>query len=305
MVFKSPPQAGLFLVNPGQNTTLDTVLITGKTELPPSQLAAGIVSDPSVGSAGDVAFLSCAAANVNTSGIFMRGAAPGSPIRRIVDHSMSVWADGQGPKFHDFFGVSLGSAQAAFTANAWCGDKYECGIFVARDTGGDSWNVTRIAGACKQSGKRKFTGFGDAIISGNTVAFVAMTDDGAEGMYRADTTEAVPKPVLVAKAGDPVPILNQFLGDFAAFPQPPSVRNGELVFRAYTSSGDTGIFHASKQGKVRKLVSTMDLLEGDRTVVYMGSAESAFGALGEYVFYASTVNSTGKDGRDGIYLGYR
>merc|ERR1711990_91408 len=91
------------------------------------------------------------------------------------------------------------------------------------------------------------------------------------------------------------------LGEFATFPQPPSIHNGELVFRAYTTSGDTGIFHADSAGQITELVTTQDTLEGNRQVVYMGSAEDAFdGEHGAYAFYASTLNATGKDAYDGI-----
>jgi len=296
----SPPVAGVFSMGASPNFT--EVLVTGRTLLPPQQLLAGDVSAPSVDSEGSVACVACAQANASISGIYTRASGPPGSVStlRCIADTVTPMAALHGGYFHDFFSVSLEGKQAAFTANAWCGGHYECGVFLAREDDLGHWKVTPIVEVC--GALRRFVGVGDAVLKGETLAFVAQDNTGVEAMYKVDTAKKVPALHKVAYSGLAAPLEN--LGEFAEFPQPPSVYKGELVFRAYTSSGDTGIFHSSASGKLSKLVSTLDVLEKGQQVVYMGSAESAFGPQGAYTFYASSVNTSGKDGVDGVYLGY-
>ena len=54
-------------------------------------------------------------------------------------------------------------------------------------------------------------------------------------------------------------------------------------------------------------MTTQDLIEGGRSIIYLGLGQHAFGksrdGSGAYTFYASTTNSTNGDGHDGVYLG--
>lgn len=299
----APPISGIFKTSVEEPTQMTTIVTTGNTPLPPTPFMAGYVHDPSVDSTGTVAFLACAKTDANVSGVYIRDPAPVEALRRIADTSMFTStkpAPGRA-RFHQFFGVSLEGTQAAITANAWCGAKYECGIFLASDEG-DSWGVEPIADVCQDA--PQFAGVGQATLRGTTVAFVAQTPDGKEGIYRTDTANAKHGYNLTAvvQSGDKAPGAKGAF--FTSFPQPPSVSNGELVFRAYISSGDTGIYHANRQGKVTKLVDTLDTLENGRKIVYMGSGESALGSDGAYSFYASTTDAKGKHAYDGVYLGY-
>jgi len=264
-------------------------------------LIAGALGTPSVNSDGSgVACLACARENGNISGVYMRKLADESPLQRIADTTMTAYP--MGPPFHFFFGVSYDGNQATFTANVPCGEHYKCGIFLARSGEQGKWDVDRIAGACKTDTGIQFDAFGDAMLRGDTLAFVAQTSDGREGLYKVNTSSPQLEIQKVVWSGDTAP--GSSMGEFAQFPQPPSIYDGELVFRAYTTSGDTGIYHANRHGNITELVTTQDKLEGDREVVYMGSAESAFDG-NAYAFYASTVDTKGKNGHDGIYLGYR
>jgi len=233
------------------------------------------------------------------SGVYSFIFSEGAPLRRIADTRMTAFPNG--PNFHFFFTVSFEGRVAAFTANVKCGEFFKCGIFVARDDG-RNWTVERVVGACHEDPGVQFDGFGDAVLKGDTLAFVAQTVDGQEGIYKVNTSDLTLKTERVVWTGQSTP--NRKMGNFAQFPQPPAIHNGELLFRAYTTSGDTGIYLADFKGGITELLTTQDTLEGNRQVVYMGSAENALADNGTYVFYASTLNATGKDAYDGVYLGH-
>jgi len=77
-------------------------------------------------------------------------------------------------------------------------------------------------------------------LQGGIVAFVGQNDAGL-GIYKWSRVAGVSR---VVQVGDTAP--GGFV--FGAFPQPPSVRDGELVFRAYLEGGDTGLFHIDMKG---------------------------------------------------------
>jgi len=122
---------------------------------------------------------------------------------------------------------------------------------------GDGWIVRDITGLCEAG--RVYASFGQAVVRDGLLAVVAQLHTGQEGIYTMDVRTssgndnssppgAGRDPGLdpagldpaglgrVVAAGDDAP----GGGVFASFPQPPSVSNGSLLFRAYLTTGDTG-----------------------------------------------------------------
>jgi len=206
------------------------------------------------------------------------------------------------PRFHLFFSVSISGSVVTFTANADCGGgKYQAGVWLARDTGGASWATEMVAGVCGY-GSTRFQAVSSAVLEGDTLAFVGLQISGQEGIFKMNISQPAAPVLPVVVAGAAAPRIG---GRLVSFPQPPSVYAGEVMFRAYTDDGETGLFHSNRGGTLSTLVSTKDMLEPGRDTVYIGAGQSAFGADGAYAFYASTTNVSNKDGYDGIYLGRR
>eukprot|EP00656_Telonema_subtile_P026201 TRINITY_DN28183_c0_g1_i2.p1 TRINITY_DN28183_c0_g1~~TRINITY_DN28183_c0_g1_i2.p1 ORF type:complete len:454 (-),score=59.81 TRINITY_DN28183_c0_g1_i2:208-1569(-) len=220
--------------------------------------------------------------------------------------SSNTLVPGSIDKFSDFLSTSVSGNTVAFF-----GDRpshlpaprtFLGGVYVADLAEDSSFVVTPIA-QCDPS-LTNFTAFGDPVVDGDTVAFVALETTGDEAIYTSQRRDqAWSEPKAAVRAGQSPPGAGGAV--FAQFPQPPSVCGDELVFRAYTSDGETGIFFLDSHGVVSTLVSTRQQLL-NRTVVYMGSAQHAYGGCrhGNRVvtFYASTTNANGKDAYDGIYM---
>ncbi len=228
-----------------------------------------VFGTPSI-SAGTVAFLGQTA--------LVRGIYTGTGGVPSLVADSSTAAPGGG--IFTAFGLpTISGGTTAFVASP-------AGVYTASGT----LNAVARAGSSAPAGGL-FSSFGSlaSIDSAGTVAFQAVTNTGASGIYTATPSGASTVLRRLVAVGDPAPSGGTFttVGE-------PSIENGTAAFHAVTNTGVSGIYTAEPSGAstlLRRLVAVGDPAPGGGTFTLLG--DPSIDGSGTVTFSASTSVGTG------------